>query len=63
MMHRLKDKVEERSRRKVQTPLDPPVETRARRDEEIRQRGIADAKKSFNTVRELLREAIRQDSR
>ena len=63
MMHGLKDSIEERSRKRAQTPLDPPVETRARRDEEIRQRGIDDAKKSFNTIRELLREGIRQDSR
>ena len=63
MMRRLKDKIEERSRKKAQTLLDPPVETRARRYAEIRQRGIDDAKKSFNTVRGLLREGIRQDSR
>lgn len=63
MMNGLKDRFGERSRKKAQTPLDPPVETRARRDEEIRQRGIEDAKKSFDTVRELLREGIRQDSR
>lgn len=63
MMHGLKDSIEERSRKRAQTPLDPPVETRARRDKEIRQRGIDDAKKSFNTIRELLREGIRQDSR
>ena len=62
-MHGLKDSIEERSRKRAQTPLDPPVETRARRDKEIRQRGIDDAKKSFNTIRELLREGIRQDSR
>lgn len=62
-MHGLKDNIEGRSRKRAQMPLDPPVETRARRNEEIRQRGIDDAKKSFNTVRQLLREGIRQNSR
>ena len=59
MMHGLKDRLEERSRKKAQTPLDPPVETRARYDDEIRQRGIEDARKSFSTIRKLLREGIR----
>lgn len=40
------------------TPLDHPVDTRSRRDEEIRRQATEDAKRSFSTVRDLLKEGF-----
>lgn len=43
-------------------PLDRSVKTQSKRNEEIRQQAVKDAKKSFRPFREQLREIIRTDS-
>ena len=43
-------------------PLDRSVETQSKRNEEIRQQAVKDAKESFRPFREQLREIIRTDS-
>ena len=43
-------------------PLDRSVKTQSKRNEEIRQQAVKDAKKSFRPLREQLREIIRTDS-
>ena len=37
-----------------QAPVGRPIETPARREKEIRRQAIHDARRSFNTVRDLL---------
>ena len=52
-----------RSGTSAPTPIDHPLKPSARRDEEIEQQAIEDARKSFSIVRDLLKQGVGPDAR
>ena len=55
-------KPKNRSGSSAQTPIDHPLKSRVRHDEEIERQAIEDARKSFSMIRDLLNQGVGPDT-